>query len=141
MLVNSIEGGDLKCALLDFDKVPDLAGKSKHLAVAEGEAEDLRGLLHLNHLLPGVGDQLALDQQLEQLLQAGGVEGQGEDNVLAIELVQGPEETPEEGRLEGEEDRVDRQGGQGVGGEEQQVGRVVELPVFEEPGTFKIKAE
>ena len=87
MLVNSIEGGDLKCALLDFDKVPDLAGKSKHLAVAEGEAEDLRGLLDLNHLLPGVGDQLALDQQLEQLLQAGGVEGQGEDNVLAIELV------------------------------------------------------
>ena len=141
MLVNSIEGGDLKCALLDFDKVPDLAGKSQHLAVAEGEAEDLRGLLHLNHLLPGVGDQLALDQQLEQLLQAGGVEGQGEDNVLAIELVQGPEETPEEGRLEGEEDRVDRQGGQGVGGEEQQVRSVVELPFFEEPGTFKIKAE
>ena len=126
------------CALLDFDKVPDLAGKSKHLAVAEGEAEDLRGLLDLNHLLPGVGDQLALDQQLEQLLQAGGVEGQGEDNVLAIELVQ---ETPEEGRLEGKEDRVDRQGGQGVGGEEQQVRSVVELPFFEEPGTFKIKAE
>ena len=138
MLVNSIEGGDLKCALLDFDKVPDLAGKSQHVAVAEGEAEDLRGLLHLNHLLPGVGDQLALDQQLEQLLQAGGVEGQGEDNVLAIELFQ---ETPEEGRLEGKEDRVDRQGGQGVGGEEQQVRSVVELPVFEEPGTFKIKAE
>ena len=138
MLVNSIEGGDLKCALLNFDKVPDLAGKSQHVAVAEGEAEDLRGLLHLNHLLPGVGDQLALDQQLEQLLQAGGVEGQGEDNVLAIELVQ---ETPEEGRLEGKEDRVDRQGGQGVGGEEQQVRSVVELPVFEEPGTFKIKAE
>ena len=126
------------CALLDFDKVPDLAGKSKHLAVAEGEAEDLRGLLDLNHLLPGVGDQLALDQQLEQLLQAGGGEGQGEDNVLAIELVQ---ETPEEGRLEGKEDRVHWQGGQGVGGEEQQVRSVVELPVFEEPGTFKIKAE
>ena len=126
------------CALLDFDKVPDLAGKSQHVAVAEREAEDLRGLLHLNHLLPGVGDQLALDQQLEQLLQAGGVEGQGEDNVLAIELFQ---ETPEEGRLEGKEDRVHRQGGQGVGGEEQQVRSVVELPVFEEPGTFKIKAE
>ena len=51
----SPEGCDLKCALLDFDKVPDLAGKSQHVAVAEGEAEDLRSLLNLNHLLPGVG--------------------------------------------------------------------------------------
>ena len=52
--------------------------------------------------------------QSKQLLQAEGGEGQGEDDVLAIDLVvQGPEETPEEGRLEGKEDRVHRQGGQG----------------------------
>ena len=73
--------------------------------------------------------------QSKQLLQAEGGEGQGEDDVLAIDLVvQGPEETPEEGRLEGKEDRVHRQGGQGVGGEEQQVRSVVELPAFEELG-------